>query len=96
MKHYCYIFQANIFVKIGYTNNIESRLETVQTSCPYNVVVICVFPYQTEIAAREMEISLHRRFAKFRVRGEWFRAKETIKHLRNNGKLIASPHDERR
>jgi hypothetical protein len=88
LTHYCYIVQASGFVKIGYTVNLDARLENIQTSCPFEVSVVCLFPYAFEVSAREMETSLHKQFEQFRVRGEWFRKKQVLKILRSEGKKI--------
>jgi len=86
--HYCYIVEAGPFVKIGYTMNIDKRFESLQTACPYEVSMVCLFPYTTEELAREMELDLHRKFKKFRVRGEWFTKAPVLKELRKDGKRV--------
>lgn len=88
LTYYCYVLQAGPFVKIGYTVNLDSRFEAIQTACPYEVSVVCLFPYTTEDLAREMEISLHRKFSKFRVRGEWFKKNQVLDFFRKNGKHV--------
>lgn len=80
--HYCYVISANKFVKIGYTRDIPSRMESIQTGCPFQVKLIICFSYLTEAAAREQEKSLHFRFKPFHIHGEWFKKHHVIKHLR--------------
>ena len=58
---------TNVF-KIGYTTNLTSRLEVLQTGNPYLLTV-----YRTiENVPRKLEARLHRHFHKHRIRGEWF------------------------
>ena len=80
--HYCYIVEAGPFVKIGYTGNLDSRLEALQTACPYEVSVLCLFPHMSEVTAREMELHFHKKFEHFRVRGEWFVKRRVLARMR--------------
>ncbi len=79
---------AGPFVKIGYTANLDKRIEALETLCPYEPSVMCLFAYRTEKAAREMETELHHRLRKHRVRGEWFHRKQVVKYLRLSGKVF--------
>lgn len=56
------------YVKIGYTtSNLKRRLSTLATGCPEDVRVLLSFP-----GTIRDEESLHKRFAKHRLRREWF------------------------
>jgi hypothetical protein len=55
--------------KIGRTTNLKSRLNDLQTTCPYPLSV--VVQYQSECCGNE-EKGLHIYFADKRLRGEWF------------------------
>ena len=61
-------------VKIGISVNPESRLSTLQTSNPKTLRLIHAFE-----GTGEDEAELHERFAKDRIRGEWFTLSEQIK-----------------
>lgn len=66
-----FVISQNRFVKIGYTSNIEKRIQELQTSQPFELRIGCVLPglYQTEK-------ELHKLFESFRCKGggtEWFR-----------------------
>jgi len=65
-----YIIHAKTtnLVKIGVCINLSKRLSGLQTSCPVELEVLCIFYSDGEIVERK----LHRRFFKHRVRGEWF------------------------
>ncbi len=83
-KHYCYIVQAGNFVKIGYTSNIENRLEQIQTNNPKEVKLLVCFPHETRGAARAMEQRWHLRFSVHLERGEWYRRAAVLKELNRN------------
>jgi len=53
--------------KIGYTNDIKTRMSALQTGCPVPIDVVCVLP-----CGADTEKWLHRRFEDYRVQGEWF------------------------
>ena len=57
------------YVKIGFTSDrLEYRLSGIQTGCPEKIEVVREIPGNCA-----MEAALHRRFAKLRTYGEWFR-----------------------
>ncbi len=58
-------------VKIGVTNNLQRRLQTLQTGCPWRLEVKGV---TYDPGAFQMEHWLHERFDEYRIRpdGEWF------------------------
>lgn len=53
--------------KIGWSNDVRSRSESIKTGCPFPVKVLNVID-----SDRAGEIWLHRRFDAYRVCGEWF------------------------
>jgi hypothetical protein len=57
--------------KIGVTNNLQKRLQTLQTGCPWRLEV---FGVTYDPGAYQMESYLHRYFDRYRIRpdGEWF------------------------
>ncbi len=75
---YLYIIRCgrSKFYKIGVTNDLEKRLATHQTGCPYELKIICYFEADlSDFLGREityLESFLHRNYDDFRVRGEWF------------------------
>lgn len=54
-------------VKIGMSQNVQSRLGQIRNGCPYPVYLIdhC-------IGSKELEQEFHRRCRHARIRGEWF------------------------
>lgn len=54
-------------IKIGYALNVQHRLHQVQVHCPFDVKVLA-----TRKGGADLEAFYHRRFADYRLRGEWF------------------------
>jgi hypothetical protein len=54
-------------IKIGWTNDVDSRLATLQTGSPEVLSLLALV-----IGAQADERRLHQKFAHLRVRGEWF------------------------
>jgi hypothetical protein len=61
------------FFKIGFTNNIEDRLRSLQTASPELLHLHLAIP-----GSPDKERELHRQFAAHRAQGEWFRRCEPI------------------
>jgi len=55
------------FVKIGYSANMDSRFRSIQASCPLELRILQTWP-----GGAELEDELHKHFADYRRRGEWF------------------------
>lgn len=55
-------------VKIGWSNNVEKRLNGLKTGCPYPVELLKVI----ETDDQSMERLAHEALRQFRVHGEWF------------------------
>lgn len=60
-------------IKIGKTNNIDSRFEAILTSCSRGADLIACYP-----ASIEHEKELHDDYFGDRLNGEWFRASEEL------------------
>ena len=56
------------FVKIGWSNTLTRRIASIQQGVPGKLTIFGQL--EGDITA---ERTLHRRFAKYRIRGEWFR-----------------------
>jgi hypothetical protein len=59
-------------VKVGISNNVKSRLATIQTACPYPIDLAYVFECPDRDIAREIEKSFHAVKKDYRTHGEWF------------------------
>lgn len=64
------------YYKIGITNDLNKRLQTLQTGCPYELILILFSePELEDMYASEivyLERFLHRNYKELRVRGEWY------------------------
>ncbi len=54
-------------IKIGISNDPLGRLAQLQTGHPGALVILAVVP-----GGRQLELDLHKKFAKHRIHGEWF------------------------
>ena len=86
-NHYCYIVRAGKYCKIGYSRDIYRRIAKMQVGNPQHIELVCLFPFDTEKAARAKEKSLHYHFRKSRVHGEWFKNFGVISALRRWGNI---------
>jgi hypothetical protein len=77
-----YFIKCNNYVKIGRSIDPKRRLADLQTGNPFKLTLI-----RTLNEKDFEESTLHKKFNRFRVRGEWFRYSETIKmFVANSGK----------
>jgi len=60
-------------VKIGHTRNMLDRLGTLQVANHENLKLLCLLE-----GNRQTEAAFHTQFAKYKIRGEWFRATRTV------------------
>lgn len=78
------------YVKIGYAGfGVQGRVTGLQTSCPEKLTV-----YATVRGYIEQEGALHRRYAKYRTYGEWFRLEGAVRDFIE--KIRGKPIDEER
>ena len=61
------------FVKIGKARNVETRLNSLQTGCPFDLALMFKIRCDSEKAAYELEGKLHKMFGEQRRRAEWFK-----------------------
>lgn len=64
--------EDSMAVKIGRAKNVQRRLATLQTSSPSDLKLLGVIKTESSRCAMELEESLHKKFKKSRIRGEWF------------------------
>ena len=86
----CFIYfiqQGDGPVKIGHTNNIKKRLESLQIGNPELLLLrISMGPMSKKLAQRTEKL-IHRRFADNSIRGEWYKAC-IFNRLENGGPLL--------
>lgn len=67
-----YFLRHEQLVKIGMAGDIRKRVAAIQYVCPVAPSLIFEILTADRAEAKQLEASLHRRFASSRVRGEWF------------------------
>lgn len=83
-KHYVY-FMGNLkykFCKIGYSNNPNKRLSSIQIGCPFTLEII-----KTIEGSQEREKKTQKYFKKYKERGEWYRIEGELKDYLLNDKI---------
>lgn len=75
------------FVKIGCTDNLPKRLNSLQSGCPFELEPVALLA-----GYLELERKLHRRFERRRFRREWFVLNGDMMGFirKNGGKQITS------
>lgn len=71
-----YVVQGGDFCKIGRAKNLKSRLVSLQTGCPFDLVLVKSWQLNNKATASRAEEYLHDKFAAKHERGEWFRLDE--------------------
>jgi hypothetical protein len=59
-------------VKVGITGNLNSRLSTIQTACPFRIALAWTFDCPTKGIAQDIERCFHQTQKANRQHGEWF------------------------
>lgn len=84
---FVYVLQAlpSTPVKVGYTNDVDARIRTLQTGNPYQLRPLTVIP-----AGQRLEAWLHQHMHTLRLSGEWFDGAELQHHLVQIGEMAAA------
>lgn len=84
---YVYFMLAGKYIKIGFSNNIHSRMSTLQTGNPSKIQLLCAIN-----GRREEELMLHKKFKDYHYKGEWFHyvapIKEYIENIKSKTLLL--------
>ncbi len=68
-----YVMQAeNNIYKIGYSQQVETRVSAMQTSSPLLLKLLMSICLPSDRIAHAIERALHKQFANKRIHGEWF------------------------
>jgi len=79
MAKFIYFMQAGNAIKIGASGNLQERLVACQRSCPIEIKYI--YTENTSTKYRMIEHGLHKKFKKYRIRGEWYKAQPVLEYL---------------
>lgn len=82
-----FIGQGYGLVKIGVARDPERRILNLQTGNGKALKLIATFPFSSRSDAVCVERELHRKYASYRVNGEWFRP-GVLKAIRNGMKPL--------
>lgn len=64
--------ESKIYIKVGHSIRPERRFHEIRNNCPVTPRTFYVIPMPGAALAKELENTLHDRFDKWRVSGEWF------------------------
>jgi len=67
-----YIMSADKFIKVGMARDLEKRLKSLDTGCPYPINIIWQSRWMSVNDARHLELHIQDNLIKYRVKGEWF------------------------
>jgi hypothetical protein len=78
---YIYFIQCNNnkYIKIGYTTNLKTRIQVIQSNNPEKINVLNVIN-----GTERMERKIHRELNKYNIRGEWFLPDDEVIKAMNN------------
>jgi hypothetical protein len=71
-------------VKIGAAKNPHKRLESLQTSSPYELTLYLVIQNANEIKEKQ----LHELFKEDRLKGEWFKLSDNMIYYLSNSAVL--------
>ena len=66
-------------IKIGVANDVPVRMAELQIGNPQELKLLASIPISSLKKAGALEKSLHRRFSRQRIRGEWFHRSIRVK-----------------
>ena len=91
LNQFIYLIEAgdNQFLKIGFTRNPSKRLSILQSGNPLPLCMVSLVKGDKQLEAR-----LHKKFAKRKVRGEWFSYSVAIVNEFKNLKKLEVLHDD--
>lgn len=89
-----YFLECNEFHKIGITENLKSRMSTIQNATPFKINLVIENDF---CDAEKHESFLHLKYSQFKIQGEWFRlnknhVNEIIAYIKKGDKLGLLSH----
>lgn len=87
-----YFIRSKLGIKVGFSDDVESRLKQLQTGNACRLKLMAVIPR----ASRDIEQEFHLLFAKWRMEGEWFQANgpvlRTVELIRQGAAPLLREH----
>jgi predicted GIY-YIG superfamily endonuclease len=88
MISYVYLIQRGYgAIKIGVSDNPESRLKQLQTGAQERLRLIAKFPSNSRTEAFNLEKDLHDKLAHHRLKGEWFH-RRILREMKVEGRRV--------
>lgn len=85
---YVYFIQQGFGgIKIGVSDDPQSRCATLQTGTSKRLRIIAQFPFESRSEAFAMEHALHSAYAHLRTNGEWFKP-GLLRELKVRGRRV--------
>lgn len=97
-KHYLYAIGDNEVVKVGYSIDPKARLKSLQTGNSRKLRVLWkCYAGSDNKQALGQEKAMHRKIAKFKIKGEWFSSDcmVDVKAWRPRGAYLKDRNDEK-
>lgn len=69
-------------IKIGVARNVQRRVDLLQTGNAFKLNILAVIRCASRKEAEMIEKGIHKRFAKQRIRGEWFQGNIDFKRIK--------------
>jgi hypothetical protein len=70
---FVYVMQNGGLCKIGVSENPIKRKQQLRNASGLDIILRSHRQFETRMSALEIEATLHRKFARYREQGEWFR-----------------------
>ena len=88
--YYVYFIQQAIskLIKIGFTKDLYSRFDSLQSASPFPLVLWLCFIVKNQREAKELEAFFQFKFRDHQVRGEWFDLNEEEARYLNDLEMI--------
>jgi len=71
-KGFIYLIRCEGFIKIGVSEDVDSRLGTISVCNPYPVTLDHVFALPSAKDAFHVERNIHNALSRYHHKGEWF------------------------
>lgn len=71
-KRFVYIIECQQYIKVGVSDKPFERLGSMATGNPFELKLLALLFISGSRQAYATENKIHKKFSKFRVRGEWF------------------------
>ena len=79
-------------IKIGKANNVDKRLNSLQTGNPRKLTIMASIKCKCVLDALKLEKRLHNKFKANRVRGEWFDSKIRLSSIQEEFNIEPDKH----